>query len=134
MSHTTITAQREPFLAPHSARKPAYDIIVNRLWIEEHEWFYARLKSEHNALPTYRFPDLINACVTLIFPYDNAAAGIFDFLRAELVLRAPHGRRRRDDPVPLNKSVTPLHVTRPPQVVPSRTTLPWRTPPGLTRI
>ena len=72
------------------------DTIETRLWLEEHNWLYALLKSEQNVSPMFRFPDLISACVALVFANDNAAARIFAFLGSELVLRAPHSPRRRE--------------------------------------
>ena len=46
--------------------------IETRLWLEEHEWLYDLLRSEHNVSPTFRFPDLISACVSLVFLHDDA--------------------------------------------------------------
>ncbi len=65
------------------------DTIETRLWLEEHEWLYGLLRSEDNVSPTFRFPDLISACVSLVFLHDDAATRIFDFLGTQLVLRSP---------------------------------------------
>lgn len=46
--------------------------------------------------PTFRFPDLISACVSLVFLHDDAPARIFDFLGTQLVLRPPLTPRRRE--------------------------------------
>lgn len=72
------------------------DIIETRLWIEEHEWLYQLLKSESNVAPTFRFPDLISASVSLIFAGEQPAARIFEFLWEELIQRSPAGVRRRE--------------------------------------
>lgn len=72
------------------------ETIETRLWIEEHDWLYAVLKSEQNISPTFRFPDLISACVSLIFANTDAPERIFDFLGTKLVLRDPHSPRRRE--------------------------------------
>jgi hypothetical protein len=72
------------------------DTIETRLWHEEHDWLVALLKSEHNVSPTFRCPDLISACVSLVFACDNAPTRIFEFLGTELVLRPPHSPRRRE--------------------------------------
>jgi len=96
MDTAILTAQHGTSPAPRPASEPAEGIIETRLWLEEHDWLYALLKSEHNVSPTFRFPDLISASVALIFSHDNAAARIFAFLGAELVLRAPHSPRRRE--------------------------------------
>ena len=46
-----------------------------------------------NVSPTFRFPDLISACVSLVFAQDDAAARIFDFLGS--AAGAALARRRR---------------------------------------
>ncbi|MBX7136259.1 MAG: hypothetical protein K1X67_26610 [Fimbriimonadaceae bacterium] len=71
-------------------------IIETRLWLEEHDWLYRLLSSEHNVSPTFRFPDLISACVSLVFENHDAPARIFQFLGTELVLRSPQTPRRRE--------------------------------------
>ena len=70
--------------------------IETRLWLQEHEWLYDLLRSGHNVSPTFRFPDLISACVSLVFAQDDAAGRIFDFLGSQLVLRTPATPRRRE--------------------------------------
>jgi hypothetical protein len=72
------------------------DTIETRLWLEEHEWLYGLLRSEDNVSPTFRFPDLISACVSLVFLHNDAATRIFDFLGTQLVLRSPLMPRRRE--------------------------------------
>jgi len=72
------------------------DTIETRLWLEEHEWLYGLLRSEDNVSPTFRFPDLISACVSLVFLHDDAATGIFGFIGTQLVLRTPLTPRRRE--------------------------------------
>ncbi|MDP1693729.1 MAG: hypothetical protein Q8L49_17570 [Burkholderiaceae bacterium] len=72
------------------------DTIETRLWLEEHEWLYSLLRSDENVSPTFRFPDLISACVSLVFLHDGAAARIFEFLGTQLVLRPPLTPRRRE--------------------------------------
>lgn len=72
------------------------DTIETRLWLEEHDWLYGLLRSDDNVSPTFRFPDLISACVSLVFADDYATPRIFDFLGTQLVLRSPHTPRRRE--------------------------------------
>jgi hypothetical protein len=72
------------------------DTIETRLWLEEHEWLYGLLRSDDNVSPTFRFPDLISACVSLVFLHDGAAGRIFEFLGTQLVLRPPLTPRRRE--------------------------------------
>src|SRR6186713_250806 len=70
--------------------------IETRLCLQEHEWLYTLLKSEHNTSPTFRYPDLISACVSIVFANNDASGRIFDFLGSELVLRQPDSPRRRE--------------------------------------
>jgi len=72
------------------------DVIETRLWLEEHVWLYGVLKSDHNVGPIFRFPDLISACVSLIFSGPEAARQIFGFLGTQLVARSPNTPRRRE--------------------------------------
>lgn len=72
------------------------ETIETRLWLEEHDWLYALLKSAENISPTFRFPDLISACVSLVFADDDASERIFEFLGTKLVLRPPQSPRRRE--------------------------------------
>jgi len=74
----------------------ADETIETRLWLEEHDWLYALLKSEQNICPTFRFPDLISACVSLVFADNDASERIFEFLGTKLVLRPPQSPRRRE--------------------------------------
>ena len=72
------------------------DTVETRLFLDEHEWLYGLLRSDDNTSPTFRFPDLISACVSLVFLHDDAPARIFDFLGTQLVLRPPLTPRRRE--------------------------------------
>ena len=72
------------------------DVVETRLWLEEHNWLYALLRSESNVAPTFRIPDLLSACVALVFNSDDAADRIFGFLGTALVMRSPTTPRRRE--------------------------------------
>ncbi|RUP34402.1 MAG: hypothetical protein EKK45_03210 [Curvibacter sp.] len=72
------------------------DIVEARIWLEEHAWLYGVLKSEGNVCPTFRFPDLISAAVTLSLGERNEHTHVFRFLGSKLVLRAPTTARRRE--------------------------------------
>ncbi|MDZ4177456.1 MAG: hypothetical protein U1D36_23660 [Hydrogenophaga sp.] len=74
----------------------SHDTIETRLWLDEHVWLYKLLRSENNVSPTFRFPDLIAACVSLVFTHEDAPLRIFRFLGTQLVLRAPQTPRRRE--------------------------------------
>lgn len=95
--HAAPLTQQQTVSAPSRfAAGRTQDTIETRLWLEEHNWLYALLKSEHNVSPTFRCPDLISACVSLVFAGDDAPTRIFEFLGTELVLRPPHRPRRRE--------------------------------------
>lgn len=90
-----------PTTHPHKAMTGSpeadpQDVIETRLWLEEHEWLYRLLRSQDNVSPTFRFPDLISASVSLVFTHQDAPCRIFRFLGTELVLRSPETPRRRE--------------------------------------
>ena len=91
---TSTTLQDLPCPAASPAEQP--DIIETRLWLDEHDWLYGLLHSGANIAPTFRFPDLISGCVSLVFTHENAPLRIFRFLGTELVLRPLPGVRRRE--------------------------------------
>lgn len=93
---TATPATRQRHRAPPSEESKAHDVIETRLWVEEHDWLYGLLRSKDNVSPTFRFPDLISASVSLVFTYQDAPCRIFGFLGTELVLRPPDTPRRRE--------------------------------------
>lgn len=74
----------------------APDTVETRLWIEEHTWLYSVLKSPSNQAPTFRFPDLISACVTAVLTPPEGYRVLFAYLGTQLVLRDPATARRRE--------------------------------------
>lgn len=96
MQPAILTEQNATPLATRFVVERTDDIIETRLWSEEHDWVYTLFKSEQNVSPTFRLPDLISACVSLVFAEEKAAERIFKFLGTELVLRMPHHPRRRE--------------------------------------
>jgi hypothetical protein len=95
MYPATLTKERGS-IATKSNAGHTDETIETRLWLEEHDWLYGLLKSTDNVSPTFRFPDLISACVSLIFANDDASERIFGFLGSKLVLRPPQTPRRRE--------------------------------------
>ncbi|MDI1339759.1 MAG: hypothetical protein Q7K57_46025 [Burkholderiaceae bacterium] len=93
---STQPTTREHATFPTPIEHDHQDTIETRLWLEEHVWLYKLLRSETNISPTFRFPDLIAACVSLIFTHEDAPVRIFRFLGTQLVLRAPQTPRRRE--------------------------------------
>ncbi|WP_415842407.1 hypothetical protein, partial [Paracidovorax anthurii] len=72
------------------------EVVETRLWMEEHGWLYALLRSSDNVAPTFRLPDLLSACVAIVFQRGDAAERIFGFLGTDLVMRSPTTPRRRE--------------------------------------
>ena len=90
----TATPQRE--LLSRARDTDTQDTIETLVWIEEHDWLYALLKSELNVSPKFRVPDLISASVSQLFARDQGSDRLFRYLGAELILRAPGTVRRRE--------------------------------------
>lgn len=83
-------------MTKHNDSGTGGEIIETRIWLEEHDWLYGLLKSEENVSPTFRFPDLISACVSLAYTNGDASEKIFQFLGTKLVVRPPQTPRRRE--------------------------------------
>jgi len=96
MHSATLTKPQGVSMTPRFAAERTDKTIETRLWLEEHTWLYALLKSEMNISPTFRCPDLISACVSLVFSEGNAIERIFEFLGTTLVLRMPCHPHRRE--------------------------------------
>ena len=79
---------------PSAGGIDATDVVETRLWTEEHNWLYALLRSGDNVSPTFRIPDLLSACVAIVFTRDDAVERIFGFLGTDLVMRSPTTPRR----------------------------------------
>lgn len=94
--HTATPTTRQHETAPRTVRISQQEVIETRLWLEEHDWLYRLLRSEANVSPTFRFPDLIGACVSQVFAQPDAPARIFQYLATELILRSPQTPRRRE--------------------------------------
>jgi len=82
----------------HAGGPDTSDVVETRLWMEEHNWLYGLLRSSDNVAPTFRIPDLLSACVAIIFSRDDAAERIFGFLGTALVMRSPTTPRRSSAP------------------------------------
>ncbi len=93
---TATSAMPQHRFSPPREENVAHHVIETRLWLEEHDWLYRLLHSEDNVSPTFRFPDLISASVSLVFRHQDAPFRIFRFLGTVLVLRPPETPRRRE--------------------------------------
>lgn len=87
---------RQHNIASSAEESDAQDVIETRLWFKEHDWLYRLLRSADNVSPTFRFPDLISACVSLVVEHQDGPTRIFQFLGTDLVLRSPQTPRRRE--------------------------------------
>ena len=92
----STTASKEFALAHTPETKGQDDTIDTYVWLDEYDFLRSLYDSADNTSPKFRFPDLIGACVSLVFSDHNAAERIFAYLRSELVLRNPDTRRRRE--------------------------------------
>lgn len=72
------------------------DTVDTYVWVDEYDFLRSLYDSADNTSPKFRFPDLISACVSLVFHDNSAPELIFGYLRSELVLRAPATSRRRE--------------------------------------
>ncbi|SFV16724.1 hypothetical protein [Pseudoduganella namucuonensis] len=71
--------------------------VVTRVWQEEYNWLEAHYNDAANCSPKLRFPDLISACVSLVFDGPAPERRIFTFLHQHLVLRDQQTTRRREE-------------------------------------
>lgn len=72
------------------------NIIEIRLWAVDHEWLYAVHKSPANTSPTFRFPDLLSACVSLALADAATIERLFRCLAIEIALREACSRYRHE--------------------------------------
>lgn len=94
--YSTITTTGESALARPIRARLQEDTIDTYVWSDEYDFLSCLYASAANTSPRFRFPDLISACVSLVFREDDAAQTLFDYLRSELVLRNPAPTRRRE--------------------------------------
>jgi hypothetical protein len=94
--YSTTTASRDFAVARPVEARHLGDTIDTYVWTDEYDFLRSLYDSADNTSPKFRFPDLISACVSLVFHDDDAADLIFDYLRSELVLRNPNTTRRRE--------------------------------------
>ena len=92
-SHNTTLGRQT--MSPGDEGTRAQGVIETRIWIEEHDFLHGIYASPENTSPRFGFPDLISACVSLMFAQEDPAARIFGYLRSTLVLRDPETPRRR---------------------------------------
>ena len=71
-------------------------VVETRLWFEEHQWLLELMQHPTNASPKFRMPDLISACISLVFIRSFGVRELFEYLGTELVLRSPRTPRRKE--------------------------------------
>lgn len=73
------------------------DTIGTRVWIDEYAFLQSLYQSAENCSPKFRLPDLISACVSLVFNEPEPARHIFNYLHTEMILRDPDSLRRQEE-------------------------------------
>lgn len=73
----------------------AEETIGTRVWIAEYDFLHSLYDCADNCSPKFRFPDLISACVSLVFQEKKPADLLFTYLHTEMVLRDPGSTRRQ---------------------------------------
>ncbi|MBY0241992.1 MAG: hypothetical protein K2X55_22040 [Burkholderiaceae bacterium] len=87
--------RREQGMMPPDARNAF--TVGTRVWLDEYAWLEALYNDAGNSSPKLRYPDLISACVSLVFSRPGADLRIFTFLHTRLVLRDQSTARRQED-------------------------------------
>ncbi len=72
------------------------DVIETYLWVEEHDWLKALHRSPSNNSPQFRVPDLLGACISIVFDGDDPLSRVFGYLGREIILRDPRTPRRQE--------------------------------------
>lgn len=72
------------------------DVIETYLWVEEHDWLKALQHSPENNSPQFRVPDLLGACISIVFGEDDPSGRVFGYLETELICRNPRTARRQE--------------------------------------
>lgn len=102
MTTVFIPLDQAPRLAQSDFAAPLPDTqdgltVATRVWIDEYNWLEALYNDAANCSPKLRFPDLISACVSLVFHDPAPERRVFTFLHQQLVLRDQATTRRRED-------------------------------------
>lgn len=96
--HSTLSLPRERPMPQKLSASALPATVETRVWAEEHHWLHGLFKSSANVAPTFRFPDLISACVTLAFTAPAGSAQLFTYMRTRLALRDQRaGGLRKED-------------------------------------
>jgi hypothetical protein len=88
-----------PTLPPTTSPAPTKhddDTIATRVWFDEYVFLQSVHDCADNCSPRFRMPDLISACVSIVFADPYPSARIFSYLHTKLVLRDPDTIRRQE--------------------------------------
>lgn len=96
-TQTTMPLPTLPAIAYPLAAKRNDETIGTRVWIDEYSFLLSLYYSSANGSPKFRLPDLISACVSLVFLESDPAQRIFIYLHTELILRDPDSARRQEE-------------------------------------
>jgi hypothetical protein len=103
IEHGKITSMQSLMSLPRERSMPAKtsaaadpNTVETRLWTREHQWLYSVFKSPSNVAPKFRFPDLISACVSIVFDAPHGSDELFAYMRSTLTLRDHHEGRRTE--------------------------------------
>ncbi|MBB3122183.1 hypothetical protein [Pseudoduganella violacea] len=81
---------------PTPACSRQVDIVGTRIWLDEFNLLEVLYNDVGNCSPKLRYPDLISACVSVVFEDADPAVRIFGFLHTQLVLRDQETARRQE--------------------------------------
>ncbi|MES2260640.1 MAG: hypothetical protein V4724_19140 [Pseudomonadota bacterium] len=95
IDHAPGLARREPGATVPDAHSAV--TVATRVWLDEYTWLEALYNDTANSSPKLRYPDLISACVSLVFSRPEPESRIFTFLHTRLVLRDQGTARRQED-------------------------------------
>ena len=95
IDHKPRLRPRDPVAMPTDARSG--DTVGTRVWLDEFTWLETLFNDAANRSPKLRYPDLISACVSLVFNAPMPERRIFAFLHTQLVLRDQETARRQED-------------------------------------
>jgi hypothetical protein len=71
--------------------------VATRVWLDEFTWLESLYNDVGNSSPKLRYPDLISACVSLVFNRSGADLRVFSFLHTRLVMRDQGTARRQEE-------------------------------------
>lgn len=74
----------------------ASEVVEARIEAPEHDWLYRLMRSADNVAPSFRFPDLISACVSLTLGRPQAETALFRYLGSEMAKKQPPSVQRRE--------------------------------------